>query len=212
MTRVLIVDDHQMFAQGLSGALGVVPDLDVVGVVGDGSEVGDAVAHHTPDVIVMDLEMPNVGGLDAIRALPAPIPVLVVTMHASDDQRAAAFEAGAVGFLSKSAPLKHLAAAIRAAASGVSLQWSTDAERDEILGRHARARLDPGAESLTQREIEILTLLGQGVSSTEELAERLFISQKTVKNHLASVFSKLSISDRTQAAVEAIRLGFAQPK
>lgn len=212
MTRVLIVDDHQMFAQGLSGALGVVPDIDVVGVLADGADINGAIDESTPDVVVMDLEMPNVGGLEAIRSMGGSTPVLVVTMHASDKQRDAAFEAGAVGFLPKSAPLKDLAAAIRAAASGVKLQWSNDAERDEILAAHAEAQLDPGAESLTAREIEILTLLGQGVSSTEDLADRLFISQKTVKNHLASVFSKLSISDRTQAAVEAIRLGFAQPK
>jgi DNA-binding NarL/FixJ family response regulator len=211
MTRVLIVDDHQMFAQGLSGALGIVPDLEVVGVLGDGSEVAATVADTRPDVIVMDLEMPNVGGLDAIRALGDDVPVLVVTMHADDSQRAEAFAAGAVGFLPKSAPLKDLAAAIRAAAAGTVLQWSDDTERIAMLSGYADAKLDPGASSLTQREIELLTLLGQGVSSTEDLADRLFISQKTVKNHLASIFSKLSISDRTQAAVEAIRLGFAKP-
>jgi DNA-binding NarL/FixJ family response regulator len=132
-------------------------------------------------------------------------------MHADDSQRVEAFDAGAVGFLPKSAPLKDLAAAIRAAAAGAVLQWSDDAERTAILSRYADAQLDPGASSLTQREIELLTLLGQGVSSTEDLADRLFISQKTVKNHLASIFAKLSISDRTQAAVEAIRLGFAKP-
>ena len=211
MTRVLIVDDHQMFAQGLSGALGIVPDLNVVGVLDDGADVGSTVAELLPDVVVMDLEMPNVGGIEAIRGLGGRVPVLVVTMHAGEEQRQAAHAAGAVGFLAKSAPLKDLAAAIRAAADGASL-LGDDGERAEILDRYSQAKLDPGAESLTQREIEILTLLGQGVSSTEELAERLFISQKTVKNHLASVFSKLSISDRTQAAVEAIRLGFVHPR
>jgi len=209
--RVLIVDDHQMFAQGLSGALDIVPDLEVVGVLGDGSGVAEAVIDSSPDVIVMDLEMPNVGGLHAIGTLPEPVPVVVVTMHADDVQRQRAFAAGAVGFLAKSAPLRDLSAAIRAADAGETLDWSNDDERAAMLDRYAKAVLDPGAESLTHREIELLTLLGQGVSSTEELADRLFISQKTVKNHLASIFQKLSISDRTQAAVEAIRLGFAKP-
>jgi DNA-binding NarL/FixJ family response regulator len=212
MIRVLIADDHQMFADGLSGALDSVPDIEVVGVLDDGTGVAAAVEEMVPHVVLVDLEMPKMGGIDAIRSISGDTPVIVVTMHAGADQQREAVEAGAVGFLPKSAPLVDLAAAIRAAAAGVSLEWSSDAERDTVLAAHRTPKLDPGAQSLTAREVELLTLLGQGVSSTEELADRLFISQKTVKNHLASIFSKLSISDRTQAAVEAIRLGFSKPK
>jgi len=212
MIRVLIADDHQMFADGLSGALSSVPDISVVGVLADGTGVSNAVEQYLPNVVLMDLEMPDVGGIEAMRRLTDDTPVIVVTMHAGPAQRSEALEAGAAGFLPKSASLSDLAAAIRAVASGTLLHWTSDAERTEILDRYRTPRLDPAAESLTPREIELLSLLGQGVSSTGELADRLYISQKTVKNHLASIFSKLSIADRTQAAVEAIRLGFAKPK
>lgn len=212
MIRVLIADDHKMFAEGLSGALASVPDLNIVGVVGDGHEVAPALAEHSPDVLLVDLEMPTMGGLEVLGLVGAKVPTIVVTMHASTEQKDAALAAGAVGFLAKSAPLDDLAAAVRAASRGVELVWDDDDEKTALLDGHRTPQLDPGAESLTAREIEVLTLLGQGVSSTEELADRLFISQKTVKNHLASVFSKLSIADRTQAAVEAIRLGFAKPR
>jgi DNA-binding NarL/FixJ family response regulator len=132
-------------------------------------------------------------------------------MYASDDQRARAETAGAKGFFSKGVPLLTLAAAIRAVADGQDLIALDDTARDEVLERYGEARLDPGAASLTVREKEILALLAAGVSATDELAERLYISQKTVKNHLASIFQKLAVSDRTQAAIEAIRLGIARP-
>lgn len=212
MIRVLIADDHKMFADGLAAALGAVPDLRVVGVLDDGDKVVETLEQTPADVLLLDLEMPSMGGLDVIRSLKSDIPVLVVTMHADHDQRQGAFSAGAAGFLAKSAPLSDLASAVRAAAKGVRFEGLDDEQIRTTLEDHRSPQLDPGAESLTAREIELLTLLGQGISSTEEIAERLYISQKTVKNHLASIFSKLSISDRTQAAVEAIRLGFAKPK
>jgi DNA-binding NarL/FixJ family response regulator len=132
-------------------------------------------------------------------------------MHASEEQRQRAIEAGAVGFFSKAVPLTTLAAAVRAVADGKNLLELSDEERDDLLETYREAQLDPGAASLTPREKEILQLLAVGVSATDELAERLYISQKTVKNHLASIFQKLAVSDRTQAAIEAIRLGIARP-
>ena len=105
-----------------------------------------------------------------------------------------------------------LAAAIRAVADGENLIEYDDEKRDETLERYMSAKLDPGAEALTPREVELLQLLANGVSATDELADRLYISQKTVKNHLASIFQKLAVADRTQAAIEAIRLGFSNPK
>lgn len=208
----MIADDHQLFAEGLRDALDSQPDLRVVGVTGDGDELLERLAAQPADVVLVDLEMPGMGGIEALEALPGSTPALVVSMHVSDESRQAARAAGAAGFFSKSASLLRLAAAIRAAAEGVRLIDLDADELEEVITHYAQPRLDPGAASLTDREIEILSMLAQGVSSTEELAERLYISQKTVKNHLASIFQKLSVSDRTQAAVEAIRLGFARPR
>ncbi len=211
MIRVMIADDHQLFAEGLRDALDSQPDLRVVGVTADGAELLHRLSAQPADVVLVDLEMPGMGGIEALSSLPSRSPALVVSMHVSEETKAAARSAGAAGFFSKSASLLRLAAAIRAVAAGVSLIDLDDDELEQILAEYAQPELDPGAASLTQREVEILTMLAQGVSSTEELAERLYISQKTVKNHLASIFQKLSVSDRTQAAVEAIRLGLARP-
>jgi len=120
--------------------------------------------------------------------------------------------AGAMGFFSKGVPLATLAAAIRAVADGEMLIEYDEETHDEVLARYMSAKLDPGAQALTPREVELLQLLASGVSATDELAERLYISQKTVKNHLASIFQKLAVADRTQAAIEAIRLGLANPQ
>jgi DNA-binding NarL/FixJ family response regulator len=114
-----------------------------------------------------------------------------------------------VGFLSKATPLPELAAAVRAAHDGVVLMDVDNLE--EALAPYREARLSPGAESLTPRERELLGLLAGGISGTDELAEEMFISQKTVKNHLASIYEKLGISDRAQAVVEAMRLGLDKP-
>jgi DNA-binding NarL/FixJ family response regulator len=132
-------------------------------------------------------------------------------MHVSPETIDAATEAGAAGVFSKGAPLKELAAGIRAVASGATLP-DEGPERAALLEQHSKPVSEPGAASLTDREVELLSLLASGVSSTEDLADQLFISQKTVKNHLASIYTKLAVSDRTQAAIEAIRLGFARPK
>lgn len=210
MIRVAIADDHQLFVEGLRDALHAVPDLRIVHTSVNPTEMLERLESQPADVLLIDLEMPEGGGariLDTVGHVPA----IVVSMHATPEAEAASIGRGAKGFLSKSTPLTTLAAAIRAVAAGESLDGPPEA-RKRVLEEYQTPRLDPGAESLTDRERELLQLLAQGTSSTEELAERLFISQKTVKNHLASIFQKLSVSDRTQAAVEAIRLGFARPK
>jgi DNA-binding NarL/FixJ family response regulator len=206
----MIADDHQLFADGLNQALSALPDMRVVGVVGDGGQLVTLLKSQPADVLLVDIDMPGVDGIETLKRLPRPTKALVVTMHADAEHAQAAREAGAAGIFSKGAPLSELAAAVRAVAAGEELfAW---ADVNAVLGQHRSPVLDPGAESLTQREIEILRLLAKGVSSTEDLADRLYISQKTVKNHLASIFNKLSVSDRTQAAIEAIRLGLASPK
>lgn len=208
MIRVWIADDHTLFAQGLERGLNAVPDIRVVGIAASGSELLERIASQPAEVCIADLEMPGGGGAAILKRLSGT-PVIVVTMHAEEVQRREAARAGAAGFFSKSAPLSVIASAVRAVAAGETLDTTDEAATNAILARYTQAQLDPGAASLTEREREILAHLARGVSATDELAEMLFISQKTVKNHLASIFQKLAVSDRTQAAVEAIRLGLA---
>jgi DNA-binding NarL/FixJ family response regulator len=204
----MIADDHQLFADGLGEALSMLPDIRVVGVVATGQDLLEKLRSQPAEVLLVDLEMPGLDGLGALSKLPATQRAIVVTMHDSEATRSAAQRMGARGLLSKGTPLGDLAAGIRAVNAGENLfelsRQALDSYREPIL--------DPGAAALTDREKEILQLLAKGISSTEDLADRLFISQKTVKNHLASIFHKLSVADRTQAAIEAIRLGIARPK
>ena len=211
MIRVTIADDHQLFADGLSQALNSLPDARVVGVVDSGPALERALSTQPAEVAIVDIEMPGGDGIDTISRLGKQCDAIVVSMHATDEQRKRAREAGAKGFFSKAVPLSTLAAAVRAVADGQDLIPLPDEERDAILEKYLEAQLDPGAAALTPREREILQQLAAGISATDELAERLYISQKTVKNHLASIFQKLAVSDRTQAAIEAIRLGIAKP-
>ena len=211
MIAVLVADDHTLFADGISQALAAIPDLRVAGTASGGVELLELAKQTRADVLVVDLEMPDLSGFEVIKKLKASLPAIIVTMHADDQRRSEAIEVGARGFLSKSTPLPELAAAIRAVAAGENLTGQMTTLR-EILDHYMEPTLDPGAASLTARERELMTLLGEGVSATEELAERLYISPKTVKNHLASVYEKLGISDRTQAAVEAIRLGLVRKR
>lgn len=211
MIRVTIADDHQLFADGLAQALNSLPDTRVVGVVNSGPDLQEAIDSQPSEVAVVDIEMPGGDGINAIERIGGKTRAIVVSMHVSDDQRLRAKNAGAMGFFSKGVPLATLAAAVRAVADGKNLLTLNDEDRDELLETYREAELDPGAASLTPREREILQLLAVGISATDELADRLYISQKTVKNHLASIFQKLAVSDRTQAAIEAIRLGIAKP-
>ena len=203
--KIVIADDHTMMREGLSQALDSIPDIEVIASAADGRELLETLQETTPDVILVVIEMPRLSGIGALRKLQGGPPAIVVTMHADDEQRRKAAAAGARGFLSKSAPLPDLAAAIRAVAAGASIM--DEETTPEILDQHRQPILDEGAAALTARERELLKLLASGVSGTEDLADQLFISQKTVKNHLASIYEKLAITDRAQAVVEAIRLG-----
>ncbi|MCH7844856.1 MAG: response regulator transcription factor [Acidobacteria bacterium] len=207
--RVVIADDHVLVLDGLRQALDALPDIQVIAVATTGDELASVLERVDPDVILVDIEMPGRTGLSVLRDLKDPPPALVVTMHTEDEYRQRAAAAGAVGFLSKATPLPELAAAVRAAHDGVILLDVDDL--GSALAPYREARLSPGAESLTARERELLALLAGGISGTDELAEEMFISQKTVKNHLASIYEKLGISDRAQAVVEAIRLGLDRP-
>jgi len=203
----MIADDHQLFAEGLGEGLMAIPDIRVVGMVSTGHEMLEKLKTQPADVLLIDLEMPGLDGLATLRELKGTIKAIVVSMHDNPEARKAVSAAGARAMFSKGVPLLDLAAAIRAVADGELL---VEGAPPPEMYRHPA--LDPGAAALTERETEILQLLAKGVSSTEDLADRLFISQKTVKNHLASIFHKLSVADRTQAAIEAIKLGIAKPK
>lgn len=205
MIDILIADDHRLMLESLAEALDSIPDIRVVATASDGAELIEQAKRYKPGVMLVDIEMPQVSGIAALREMPGNVPAIVVTMHTGDAERRQAEAAGAVGFLSKATPLPDLAAAVRAAASGETM---LDGETlGDVLDRHRAPQLDAGAASLTAREREILHLLAKGVSATDELADMLFISQKTVKNHLANIYDKLAVADRAQAAVEAIRLG-----
>lgn len=206
MIRVTIVDDHQLFAEGLAAALDALPDIELSGIFSDGSTFLARLPENEPDVVLLDLEMPVASGMDVLDAINALPKSIVVSMHAGPREREKAASLGASGFLSKSAPLADVAASVRAVHAGKNL-FLDDATLRDQLDLYRTPTLDPGAASLTQREREVLSMMARGITSTDELSEALFISQKTVKNHLASIYSKLAIADRAQAAVEAIRLG-----
>lgn len=212
MIRVAIADDHQLFAQGLGDALNSQPDMRVVVMATDGMSLLEKLSSQPADVVLIDLDMPGLNGVEVLSRLPKPDRALVVSMHADSATAEAVKRSGAGGFFSKGTSLVDLAAGIRAVAGGARLMSLTAEELTAALREHLKPVLDEGAASLTEREKEILSLLANGVSSTEDLADRLFISQKTVKNHLASIFGKLAVADRTQAAIEAIRLGLTRPK
>jgi len=203
--RVVIADDHQMMLDGLQTALNGLPDIEVVGTATDGARLRSVVESREPDVLLVDVEMPTVSGLAAIRSIKPLPPTLVVTMHTADEYGRAAQESGAVGFLSKGLPLPDLAAAIRAAHDQQNLFDAPSLE--SVLANYRTPKLARRAEAVTARERDVLHCLVRGISSTEDIAEELFISRKTVKNHLASIYVKLGVNDRAQAVVETMKLG-----
>lgn len=201
--RVVIADDHRLMLDGLAQGLDAMPDIEVVGTVVSGTDLAQTVESRKPSVLLVDVEMPGQSGLSAISQIPDLPPTLVVTMHAADEYGASARDAGARGFLSKGLPLPDLAAAIRAVNDGANLFEAGEG----ILDEYRSPTLAPRAAALTAREREVLRCLVQGISGTEDIADELYISQKTVKNHLASIYEKLGVNDRAQAVVEAMKLG-----
>jgi len=205
LIRIAIADDHVLLLNGLHEALDGVPDIEVLATATTGTELIEALAETPVDVALVDIEMPEMTGIAALRAMSDPPPAIVVTMHTGDEERRRAEAAGAVGFVSKATPLPDLAAAIRAVHAGERLL--NPSQLEATLDRHRQPDLGESASALTARERELLHYLASGASTTDDLADRMYISQKTVKNHLASIYEKLGVTDRAQAAVEAIRLG-----
>lgn len=207
MIFVTLADDHQLFVDSLKMGLDLIPDITVIDTVYDGTELLASLTNETPDVVVMDLEMPGLDGHEVLAANTNLPPVIVVTMHSAEVERRRVIEAGAKAFLPKSTPLIDLAAAIRVLANGQSLVDPNTFRG--LLDGHQDPVLSPGPASLTSRERELLGHLAVGVTATADIAHRLYISEKTVKNHLASIYVKLDVADRAQAAIEGIRLGLA---
>lgn len=209
MVRILVVDDHPIVRSGISGLLATEPDFVVVGEASSGEEALALVAEAAPDVVLMDLRMPGMGGVEATRRLvhlgDAPPRVLVFTTYEEDDQILAAIEAGANGYLVKAAPAEELAAGVRAVAAGQTVLAPSIAAQ-LVLRAAGGAPGGVGAPiRLTPRETEILRLVAKGLSNPA-IAGRLFIGESTVKTHLLRVYEKLGVSDRTRAVTRAMEL------
>lgn len=204
MIRVLIADDHGVVRDGLGRLVEAFADIELVAVAADGEEAVARTAEHQPDVVLMDLDMPRVDGIEATRRIMAAQPAIAVLVLTSFSDRAritGALDAGAVGYLLKDVSADQVAEGIRAAARGES-PLDPRAARAVL---EARTKRDP-LEGISDREREVLALLVEGLSN-KLIARRLAISEKTVKAHLTSVFRVLGVTDRTQAALWAERQG-----
>lgn len=216
--RVVLVDDQQMVRAGLRMVLDSQPDLFVVGEAGDGASAVPLVRASAPDVVLMDVRMPGVDGIEGTRrvtALPDPPRVVVLTTFDLDEYVVAAIAAGASGFLLKDAPPEELLAAVRTVHAGDSVIAASSTRR---LLQHVAPMLRPAGPAagpdplagLTPREREVLVQMAYGASNTE-IAQRLFVSETTVKTHVGRVLAKTGSRDRVQAVVLAYRTGLVQP-
>jgi DNA-binding NarL/FixJ family response regulator len=212
-TTVLVVDDEELIRAGLRAIINAEPDLTVVGEAGDGAEVLPLVRKHRPDVVLMDVRMPSVDGIQASRhildTLTEPPKILVVTTFENDDYVYDALRAGANGFLLKRTRPEDIVRAIRMVVSGESLLFPTAIRA--LAAAHGRGRANGLSQAgLTDREAEVLRLMTTGLSNVE-IGERLFVSVQTVKTHVGNVLAKLGARDRTQAVILAYETGFVTP-
>ena len=205
MIRVLIADDHAVVRQGLRTFLDLQDDIEVVGEAVDGEEALAAAARLTPDVVLVDLVMPKVEGIEVIRQLGEHAPAaraLVLTSFIDDDRLLPVLRAGAAGYLLKDVQPQELVEAIRTVHAGGA-----------VLHPKVAARLleEVAADPLTPREREVLGLIGRGMAN-KVIARELSLSEKTVKAHVSSILAKLGVNDRTQAALYAVREGLLRPE
>jgi NarL family two-component system response regulator LiaR len=208
---VLIVDDHGIVRQGLRTYLELLDDIDIVGEAKNGLEAVGQVRKYQPDIVLMDLVMPEMNGIDATRQVLAVSPdtkVIVLTSFAEDDLVFPAIEAGATGYLLKDVDPADLHQAIRAIHDG-EIQLHPEIMK-KLIHRVKASEVEPDSAlgDLTPRELEVLSLIAQG-QSNREIATALSISEKTVKTHVGNILSKLHLSDRTQAAIYAHKHGLA---
>ena len=205
MIRVVIVDDHPIVRAGLVALVDAADDIEVVGTASTGLEAIDAAAALRPDIVLMDLRMPELDGDEATARIVAANPatrVVILTTYESDDAILTAIEAGASGYLLKAAPEAELLAGVRAVAAGeVALAPGVAA----LLVKRA-ASPAAGGPLLSTRELEVLRLVAQGLSN-RAIGEKLFLGEATVKTHLLHAFAKLEVNDRTRAVTRAMELG-----
>jgi len=208
--KLLICDDQEVVREGLRAILGGVAGIDVVDVVGNGAEALEAVEEHRPDVVLMDLNMPIMNGIQATRQIRATHPdtgVLVLTTYDAEDWVVDAIRAGAAGYMLKDAPRDQLAAAIKGTASGAThVDPGVAGNLFTLVAAAGDVPSTKVAEKLTERELDVLRLLGKGLSNGD-IAGQLFLSEGTVRNYVSAVLSKLQVADRTQAAVLAVKHG-----
>jgi DNA-binding NarL/FixJ family response regulator len=202
MIRLLIADDHPLVRNALTQLLGTVEDIEVVATTANGREAVTMALETSPDVVLMDLEMPELNGMEATRELVAADPsarVVILTTFSDRENIMGALDAGALGYLLKDAEPEEIIRGVRSAARGDS-PLAPRAAR-EMISQRSEAAVDTG---LSARETEVLALVGEGLQN-KLIARRLEISEKTVKAHLTSVFAQIGVSDRTQAALWARR-------
>ena len=208
--KVLICDDQALIRDGLEMLLKLERDIEVVGQARDGAEAVEMVAQHQPDLVLMDLKMPGMNGIEATRQIRTHYPavqVLVLTTYDDDEWVLDAIRAGAAGYLLKDTPREEVIKAVRGTVEGKS--FVDPAVAGKLLGQVAGQQTQPSSlltDKLTPREVDVLRLLAQGLTNAE-IAERLYLSEGTVRNHVSAIFSKLDVPGRTQAAVIAIQHG-----
>lgn len=210
MIRVLLVDDHEMVRMGLSAYLASQPDIEVVAEAASGAEGVQLAVEKQPDVILMDLVMTGMDGIEATREICARISqpkIIVLTSFIDDDKVYPALEAGALSYLLKTSKAHEIADAIRMAAKGESVLEPQ--VTGKVLSKMRHAGAPELHETLTERELEVLRLIADG-KSNQEIADLLFIAIKTVKAHVTNILSKLELEDRTQAAIYAHRNGLVK--
>ncbi len=210
MIKVLIADDQEIVCEGLKRILQSDPDIKVIGIANNGQQALDLINHQTPDIVLMDLQMPIMNGVQAIRQLRKThpdLPVLVLTTYMDDKWLFDAIRAGATGYLLKDRPRHELLEAIKGMVSGEAYLDPSVAKKvlNQVASAPEPIQFDESIE-ISERERDILTLLVEGLSNAE-IAQRLFLSEGTVRNYLSSLFVKLEVSDRTQAVVVALRRG-----
>ncbi len=206
LTRILIVDDHTLVRDGLTTILSRQPDFEIVGEASDGLEAVEVARSLHPDVILMDLRMPNMSGVEAMRIIGDESPdikIIVLTTFDTDEYIFDAVQAGAKGYLLKDTSREELFAAVRAVCRGES-QIEPGVAARLITRLQELSRPDP--DSLSDREIEVLELVARG-SPNKQIAEELLISESTVKTHIANIFSKMNVRHRTQAVTQALQKG-----
>jgi DNA-binding NarL/FixJ family response regulator len=211
--RVLLADDHPVFRKGLRALLTSLPEATVVGEAADGEQAVRLAAQHEPDIVVMDINMPGVNGVEATRRIIAAHPgtaVLVLTMFDDDDSVFAAMRAGARGYLVKGSDTDDVVRAITAVGNGEAIFGPSIARRIlTFLTRPLSAYDEHLFPELSAREREVLDLIAAGATNTD-IAKRLFLSPKTIRNHVSSIFTKLRVADRAQAIVRARAAGLGR--